>query len=136
MWNKKECSKCGEIKNASKFNKCQRLKSGLRSSCKKCNAKQKAAWYQQHKKKEKERERKRYEENKLILHKLKSNGCAICGYNKCKACLDFHHVNPQNKIFTINAQYIGSKNLRNELNKCILLCNRCHGEIHYRENVK
>jgi len=129
----KKCSKCKKIKEAFEFNKCTRLKSGLRPACKKCESKQKTVWYQKHKKEERLRERKRYKENRSILRKLKINGCAICGYNKCCACLEFHHVNPQDKCFNINAQYLDNKNLVDELNKCMLLCNRCHGEIHHKE---
>jgi hypothetical protein len=74
--------------------------------------------------------KKWYQKQKAILHRLKINGCAICGYNKYDACLDFHHVNPEDKKFTINLSYMGKKDLVDELNKCILFCVRCHREIH------
>lgn len=70
---------------------------------------------------------------KNIMKKLKSNGCAICGYNKYDGALDFHHVNPNNKKFnlSINALSLSNKRIINELNKCILLCSNCHREIHH-----
>lgn len=72
--------------------------------------------------------------NSKILHELKINGCAICGYNKCDACLEFHHVNPRDKKFYLIVNNISLKDKRiiNEINKCILLCNRCHREIHMK----
>jgi len=75
--------------------------------------------------------KKRYKEAQKIMAHLKINGCAICGYNKCNACLDFHHVNPEDKKFQVNIRGLGLKDNRiiTELNKCILLCNRCHKEI-------
>ena len=88
--------------------------------------------YKKYKKQHQKANKKWYIKKKNMLHKLKINGCAICGYNKCDAALDFHHVNPEDKKFTINMSYMGKKNLLEELNKCILLCNRCHKEIHYK----
>lgn len=72
-----------------------------------------------------------------ILKGLKINGCAICGYNRCDAALDFHHANPEDKKFSIIRCNIGRKNLMLELNKCILLCKNCHMEKHWcNEEVK
>ena len=68
--------------------------------------------------------------NEKLLHGLKINGCAICGYNKYDACLDFHHVNPEDKKFQLVIDRMSRKDLFEELNKCILLCCRCHREIH------
>lgn len=73
------------------------------------------------------------EKNKQILHKLKINGCAICGYNKCDMALEFHHANPKNKKYNVNKDTIFKKGLIDELNKCILLCANCHREIEEKE---
>jgi len=58
-------------------------------------------------------------------------GCAICGYSKCGGCLDFHHVNPEDKKRRITAKmwYSGSNIIIDEMQKCILLCKNCHYEI-------
>ena len=71
-----------------------------------------------------------------------------CGYNKCSKALDFHHLDPTTKSFTIT-EYLTSSPIRNlldenkevllpdiliqELDKCILLCANCHRELHYDE---
>lgn len=60
-------------------------------------------------------------------------GCALCGYKSCSASLDFHHLDPGMKRFTVGQQNI----LRNrikfyaEMRKCILVCRNCHSEIHH-----
>ncbi|MCK4330634.1 hypothetical protein KAX02_12425 [candidate division WOR-3 bacterium] len=73
-----------------------------------------------------------YTRNKKIMRGLKVNGCAMCGYNKCDAALDFHHVNPEDRKFALGVFSMSKKDERivEELNKCILLCCRCHREIH------
>ena len=63
------------------------------------------------------------------MHKLKINGCAICGYNKCDRALHFHHVNPEDKKFQVTHSALTKNSLIDEINKCILLCANCHIEI-------
>lgn len=57
--------------------------------------------------------------------------CCICGYNKCQSALELHHLNPENKDFTISQTL--NKELQtviNEIKKCVLVCANCHREIH------
>jgi len=60
--------------------------------------------------------------------------CQICGYNRCNAVMEFHHLDPNQKEFSFGertrANCISWATTVNELKKCILLCNRCHGEVH------
>jgi len=59
--------------------------------------------------------------------------CACCGYNKCHDAMDLHHLNPNEKEFSFAAIRANPKNwdsIVQELRKCVLLCNRCHREIH------
>lgn len=59
--------------------------------------------------------------------------CSICGYNKCKQALDFHHVDENSKDYNISqfrSSGISRIKLREELQKCILVCANCHREIH------
>lgn len=73
--------------------------------------------------------------HQLILYK--GGKCEICGYNKCEGSLQFHHLNPKEKDFDLASQYNNGKydikSLYNEINKCILVCANCHGEIHYNK---
>ena len=57
--------------------------------------------------------------------------CQICGYNKCINSLIFHHVDKNTKEFSpCDAMNISIERGEKELEKCILICANCHGEIH------
>lgn len=57
--------------------------------------------------------------------------CGICGYNKCMRALDFHHIDPANKTFTIGTSNIANwYKIADEARKCVMICNRCHQEVH------
>ena len=62
----------------------------------------------------------------------KGGNCINCGYNKCLAALEFHHVDPTQKDFALsNDGHTRSwEQIKNELDKCILVCANCHREIH------
>lgn len=60
------------------------------------------------------------------------NKCLLCGYNKCQDALDFHHLDPSTKKFTLSSNYsvVSRKELEEEFKKCILICSNCHRELH------
>lgn len=65
---------------------------------------------------------------------LFDNKCVCCGYNKCSAALEFHHLEPEHKDFTLSSVYANPKSwdvVVKELEKCALVCANCHREIHY-----
>ena len=70
------------------------------------------------------------------LVQYKGGKCEICGYNKCLGALDFHHLDPNQKDFAISNSniYKNLDKLKEEIDKCILVCANCHREIHYKEN--
>lgn len=81
--------------------------------------------------------RQRYKDIKHIRQRMKEytilamgGECQICGYKRCKAALEFHHINPEEKEFSFKS-IKGWEVLYAELEKCILLCALCHREIHY-----
>lgn len=56
--------------------------------------------------------------------------CQCCGYDKCNSALELHHINPEEKDFTISANTNrGWSSIIPELKKCILVCANCHREI-------
>lgn len=59
--------------------------------------------------------------------------CTCCGYDKCYAVLEFHHVNPneKNKDFKFSNCQSWEK-IVEEIRKCICVCANCHREIHAR----
>jgi len=58
--------------------------------------------------------------------------CAVCGYNKCVAALEFHHRDPVAKDFSISSTGTTRSfdKIKVELDKCLLLCANCHREHH------
>ncbi len=57
--------------------------------------------------------------------------CVRCGYDRCSANIDFHHTDPKQKDFTISSRpSVSLTKLQSEINKCIILCKICHGELH------
>lgn len=44
--------------------------------------------------------------------------------------MDFHHLNSIDKDFTISARMTSWTAIERELKKCVLVCCRCHREIH------
>ena len=73
-------------------------------------------------------ERKRKIKQQAVEYK--GGKCSICGYDKCLAALDFHHRNPSEKDLNIAHSHIKFDKLKSELDKCDLLCCRCHREVH------
>ena len=75
---------------------------------------------------------------KLKYIEYKGGACVKCNYNKCPAALTFHHLDPNEKDFGIaeNGKIRSFDKIKNELDKCILLCQNCHAETHYEESEK
>lgn len=60
----------------------------------------------------------------------KGGKCEICAYDKCPSAFDLHHLNPDEKDFNISSRMTSFEAIRAELDKCVLLCCRCHREVH------
>ena len=80
---------------------------------------------------------KKWRENlKIRALRLFGNSCNICGYTKCKEALEFHHLNPEEKDFSLSSVYknpVSWYKIVQELRKCILVCANCHREVHYNK---
>jgi hypothetical protein len=67
----------------------------------------------------------------------KGGCCNRCGYDKNIASLEFHHLDPSQKEITptklTNREW---KVLKEEIDKCTLLCSNCHREEHNRIDDK
>lgn len=75
---------------------------------------------------------------KLQCIEYKGGKCERCGYNKCPAALEFHHLDPSEKDFGISSNGISRsfEKCKVEVDKCILVCSNCHAEIHHEESEK
>lgn len=73
---------------------------------------------------------------KAKLVEMFGGGCQKCGYSTNLAALHFHHVEPNNKLFKLDARVLSNKKweyIVSESEKCILLCSNCHSEEHNPE---
>lgn len=67
---------------------------------------------------------------KKELVEYKGGCCEKCGYNKSLNALQFHHINPEDKDFTIGGRNYSIDKMKREVDKCVLLCSNCHVETH------
>lgn len=73
--------------------------------------------------------RRRTKEKALLY---KGGACIVCNYNRCPAAMDFHHLDEAQKSFTVGSGLCHAwLRVKAELDKCVLLCNRCHAEHHH-----
>lgn len=72
---------------------------------------------------------------KRELISMQGGKCVRCGYNKNLAALSFHHLDPAEKAFEVDLRSLANRSraaIEREVEKCILLCLRCHAEVHHR----
>ncbi len=75
----------------------------------------------------------------------KGGKCIKCGYNACAAALVFHHwigftngyfseeeKAKYRKSFSLSKKICSWDRYKEELDKCVSLCVRCHSELHSR----
>ena len=77
-----------------------------------------------------QRERDKYQSKQLELNEFKHNHpCVKCGCSKYYL-IDFHHLNPAEKDFTISDNsHAKIETLMKEIDKCVSLCANCHREF-------
>ena len=62
----------------------------------------------------------------------KGGKCYDCGYDRCVAALEFHHLDPSEKEMNWQKlRLVSESRLYQELDKCVLLCANCHRERHH-----
>lgn len=110
------CPSCNEIKPLNEFYS-RRGKEGSSVYCKLCTKKQTL-----------DRQRK----IKQDAINYKGGVCQECGYHRCNGALEFHHLDPSKKDFSISKLkgYKFNEKIKIELDKCVMLCSNCHREAH------
>jgi hypothetical protein len=75
---------------------------------------------------------KRRKKIKDMAIQYKGGKCILCGYNKCEDALQFHHLDSSKKEFGVAQSGLTRswERVKNEIEKCILVCANCHREIH------
>ncbi len=118
----KKCCKCKEEKSLTEFSKNKSQKDGLQTECKECN-----------------KILRRTVRNKKVQFSLTYKGgeCRDCGktlsFPKNKGQYNFHHTDPSTKISKLNLMFknkLSESRLKEELDKCVLLCQPCHIKRH------
>jgi hypothetical protein len=61
----------------------------------------------------------------------KGGKCILCGYDRCNAALEFHHLDRTIKSFGLSRKGFTRSwdSIKTELDKCILICANCHREV-------
>ena len=126
-----KCIECGEEKPPSEFNTHGTTKSGHKaynSRCKLCGNRHAAKLPSGQIKYRGLAAQKR---ELLVSTKIK---CVVCGYNKCADAMDCHHIDESTKLFDVSkavtSPSIDLPTFQAELDKCVVLCARCHREYH------
>lgn len=68
---------------------------------------------------------------KQILVEEAGGRCALCGYDSYVGRLQFHHLDPSAKSFTVSNEGVtlALESIRMEAKKCVVLCANCHAEV-------
>ena len=74
---------------------------------------------------------------KTYINEIKENACCmICG-EKRPWTLDFHHTQPKKMSIPEMARTNCTLDeLKEEINKCIIVCANCHRDIHHNIQMK
>lgn len=76
--------------------------------------------------------KKRRKRLRDMAREYKGGKCVICNYNRCQRALSFHHIDPEKKDFGLSKKGLTRSwdKIKNEIEKCVLVCANCHMEIH------
>lgn len=57
--------------------------------------------------------------------------CVLCGYDRCPAAMQFHHLDPDRKSFALSREGVtrSLEEARTEAAKYVLHCANCHAEV-------
>ena len=129
----KKCSRCSEVKNASEFHRRTTAKDGLQRHCKVCEKLAHHSHYLKNSEVFKERAKTRRVSETIAYRTWKETLCCSICSEADSYCLDFHHLDPTQKDFSISDAVsfgLHSDKMTEELKKCIVVCKNCHTKIH------
>jgi hypothetical protein len=114
----KICKHCNIEKPLDNFWTKKGTKDGLNKSCKECSKKLNNNHYYNNKD-------LYFNKRKWFFELKKELKCEICNFSH-PAALDFHHIDPTQKKFTISPNKHNKKEVLEEIKKCRVLCSNCH----------
>lgn len=127
---KRQCSTCKKTKLESSF-PWDKTRGRHRYYCRECYNSYQRQWYAKNQKVHLVRVRKAKDKARERIRRLidtKKTACIVCGEPR-RACLDFHHVNREEKMFTIARATAGGfsvERVEEEIRKCVVTCSNCH----------
>lgn len=128
----KVCSICKQLQPYTEYYKWNKTKDGFMSRCKSCHSKRQKLFRDSNKDHVKQQTKQRREALKLKAVLYKGDRCEDCLQQFPLCCYDFHHVDPTTKDNDIGSMIQSSWDfVKNELDKCVLLCANCHRCRHY-----
>jgi len=132
----KICGDCKRELPTSQFGKNRAKASGLQYRCRSCQAAYKKEWYKTHKQQVLDRNSRNKNRIRNYVRNLKIQGtCNRCSESD-PSCLVFHHTEPDQKEINISRlarDGCSLSRLKEELEKCELLCANCHRKHHFSE---
>lgn len=131
---RKYCPGCRTEKDTSEFRSNIKRKDGLQGYCIVCDKAKQSKHYQENKAKYVQRAIKSRQLNVQWWKDYKKTlKCSKCQEDH-PSCLQFHHLNPDNKEVTISKviRRWGKDKILQEVAKCEVLCANCHFKEHWR----
>ena len=128
----KTCSTCGERKDETEFNYRNKLIGRRWGTCKECQSRQRADWYQKNKESHienvnKNRKRLIQQSQQFVWDYLTTHPCVDCGESN-PTVLEFDHVRGK-KVKAISdfaRQGYAISTIQAEISKCVVRCANCH----------
>ena len=131
----RRCPHCEQTKELTEFAKNSTKKDGLASWCRECQKQASKRHYEANKS-----QRIKDSHDRSVIYRRKIDeyldslnmSCVCCGEN-ARECLDFHHVDPSTKEFSISYmknKFASVDRLKGEISKCVVVCSNCHRKIH------
>jgi hypothetical protein len=134
----KTCPRCKETKPVTEYRNQKTKPDGLNRVCKLCCKHYEQTAYNRNPKRYIERSVKSKQEKRQWVNEYKSaTSCIKCGESRWWV-IDFHHVNPAEKEYTISqmAGIFPDHRTLEEMAKCVTLCRNCHYEFHHLERTE
>lgn len=128
----KICSKCNQELDESFFAFINKASGSRHYQCDPCRRETAKKSYTKHRDKVISKSTDRNNKSREWFRELKKSlSCCVCGESD-SACLDFHHMDPSQKLFEVGMSpaRTSKKRMVEEINKCACLCANCHRKYH------
>ncbi len=137
----KQCATCGEFKDESEYNFRNKLLGKRWGTCRTCQNKQQAKWYDKNKETHKEnvyarKIDKKEEARDFIWQYLSTHSCVDCGEGD-PLVLEFdHRGNKKYEVSSLVSDGYPLSTIQREIAKCDVVCRNCHvRRTHKQQNT-